>query len=338
MKIETNMRKIKAGTAVVAVCLVMPFAAMFLFASNPDKDSEKIIPQSVEKRLKKDSNGLSNVNIAGKEAQKWSWINPDDKIKVTWTAEQAFKDAKNYVVGYKPRQLEALKMYQRVLDANPSRLLELHVKLSMGSRMMILYNLGLGETDMHDEALKWYELLVHDFNDLGNHTDMMTAKIHLGDIYCWSNYGINELKKASDLCLQVINVPEKDIIFDNESEVRFNLENINIAQAPGGRPGTQRSETTNQKYRQRLLEQRQKVINENRLVAIQSLIRKQYVPGFPQEVFLERLKLLKQERPDDKLYQETLEAKIQDYNKILESSHSVFQGLLKEGLKDSNLP
>jgi hypothetical protein len=208
-------------------------------------------------------------------------------------------------------------MYQRVLDAKPNRLLELHIKLSMGSRMMILYNPNLGETDMHDEALKWYELLVHDFNDLGNHTDMMTAKIHLADVYCWSNYGINELKKASDLCWQVINIPEKDIIFDNQTEERLNLENIKIAQAPGGPPGVRRPEAINQLYRQRLLEQRQEVVNRNRIVAIQTLIRTQYIRGSTYEEYLERLRLLKQKRPDDKLYQETIEAKIQEVNKTI---------------------
>ena len=141
------------------------------------------------------------------EPTKWSWIDPNNKKEVTWSAEQAFEDATNYVEGDKLRQLEALKMYQRVLDANPPRLLELHIRLTMGSRMMILYNPDLGETDMYEEALKWYEKLVHDFNDLGNHTDMMTAKVHLGNLYCWNNYGIAEAQKASDLYMEVINIP-----------------------------------------------------------------------------------------------------------------------------------
>ena len=271
--------------------------------------------------------GISEPNIsvivtAQNKSAKWSWIDPNDKKEVTWTAEEALKEAIKYVEGAQPRQLEALKMYQRVLDANPTRLMELKVRLSMGSRMMILYNPGLGEKDMYDEAFKWYKLLVYDFNDLGNHTDMMTAKVHLGDLYCWSKYGINELKKASDLCLQVINIPERDIIFDNQTEVRFNFENINIAQAPGGKPGTQRPETLNLMYRKRLLEQRQEVVNRYRLAAIQSFIRKQHLPDMSPEAYLERLKTLKQERPDDKLYQETFEAKIQDITKVLQMLNS----------------
>jgi tetratricopeptide (TPR) repeat protein len=270
----------------------------------------------------------------------WSWIDQDVKKEATWTADEAFHEATKYVEGAKPRQREALKMYQRVLDAKPSRQMELKVRLTMGSRMMILYDPSLGETEMYDEALKWYEQLVHDFNDLGNHTDLMTAKIHLGDLYCWRHYhGISEAKKASALCLEVIKIPEKDIIFDNPLENGLNLEYIKNAKAPGSRrSGTQGpSEIANQLNRQHLLERRQEVINRYRRVAIQSLIAKQSISGFPYEAYLERLLLLKKERPDDQLYQKMLDDKIREITKILVGNHSDFEGVLKKGLNGGNV-
>jgi hypothetical protein len=341
MKTKMNMRKIIVGMEAVLLCLLIACAAVFLFASNPSKDSEKIIPQSVEKQLNKDTNDITEITIADKVAQKWSWIDfikwswidQDVKKEVTWTAEEAFEDATNYVHGAKPKQLEALKMYQRVLDAKPSRQMELKVRLTMGARMMILYDPSLGEHEMYSEALKWYELLVHDFNDMGNHTDLMTAKIGLGDLYGWrrQNYGIAEANKATALCLEVIKIPENDIIFDNKNEDRYNLDKIQNAKAPGGRGGGSRVspglEFVNQSYRQELLEQRQEVINRYRLTAIQSLISNF---GQPYEKYLERLISLKKERPDDQLYQKMLDDKIQEVLKTLLNIHSGFpSGLLK---------
>jgi hypothetical protein len=335
MKTKMNMRKIIVGMEAVVLCLLMACAAVFLYASNPSKDSEKIIPQSVEKQLNKDSNDITEITIADKVAQKWSWINPDDKIEVTWTAEEAFQDAKNYVNGAKPRQLEALKRYQRVLDAKPSRQMELHVRLTMGARMMILFDPSLGETEMYGEALKWYELLVHDFNDLGNHTDMMTAKNFLADLYRFSGKyrfsgnGIAEANKATALCLEVIKIPENDIIFDNQIEQGLNLEDIKNAKAHGFRlqESSWASEIANQVNRQHLLERRQEVINRYRFAAIQSLISNS---GQPYEKYLERLTSLKKERPDDQLYQKMLDDKIQEVLKTLLNIHSGFpSGLLK---------
>jgi hypothetical protein len=266
---------------------------------------------------------------------KWSWIDENDKKEVTWTADEAFQDATNYVHGAKPKQLEALKMYQRVLDAKPLRQMELHIRLTMGSRMMILYDPSLGEHEMYSDAFKWYEQLVHDFNDMGNHTDIMTAKIHLGDLYCWRpSHGIAEAQKASALCWEVINIPENDIIFDSQLEQGLSLEKIKNAHAPGSRAGPQAT----QKWRQHLLEQRQEVVNRYRLTAIRSLITKQNISGFPREVYLERLISLKKERLDDQLYQQMLDNKIQEVSKTLVSSHSEFEEVQKEGLKSLNNP
>ncbi len=146
----------------------------------------------------------SSVNTPTKndnlESTKWSWIYTNDKKQVTWTAEQAFEDATRYAEGDKARQLEALKMYQRVLDA------------------------------------------------------------------------------------------------------------------------------------------RQREIDRYRRVAIRSLITKQYISGFPPEAYLERLKLLKQERSDDKLYQEILDAKIQEVSKTLAESHSEYDDVLLEGQKGGGTP
>jgi Leucine-rich repeat (LRR) protein len=285
-------------------------------------DKNASFPESVSSII-----SIENIDLTtliGKENNskpiRWSWIDPNDKKEVTWTAEEAFQDATNYLNGKQRRQHEALKMYQRVLDAKLSRQMELKTRLTMGDCMTIYYDSSLGEFEMCNEAFQWYKLLVRDFNDLGNHTDLMTAKIRLAHLYyCQPRYGIIELQKASALCLEVIRIPENDIIFDNELEVGYNFENIKNAKVPGGRSGPQGpSEQAKQHTQQRLLEMRQEVINRYRRLAIQALISGQHISSdFPPEAVVERLKLLKKERPDDQLYQQMLDDKIQEVSKTL---------------------
>jgi tetratricopeptide (TPR) repeat protein len=277
----------------------------------------------------------------------WSWIDPYDNKEVTWTAEQAYEEAKRYVEGEKPTQLEALKMYQRVLDANPPRSLALYVKMVMGCRMAILYNPEFNEDIMYDEALKWYKKIIYDYNDLGNHYDLMVAKIHLGDLYCMGDYGVAEAQKASELCMEIIEVPEDEIIFDEPRLSYLNMDRILKAEAPIGRvagfdPNSEilakLIEERNKGYRKTLLIQRESEINSLRTAAMRSLTYKQYVPGFPHEAYLKRLEILKQQRPDDKLYQESLDAKIKDVSESLENNRSKFDEVFEEGLKNDEAP
>ncbi len=313
MKLGKSM-KIKIAFSLIVSTGILVLAGFFLFRAGQGKKTYTITEPNVLK------NTITKDDYL--ESTKWIWIDPNDKNEVTWTAEQAYQEAKSYVEGNKPEQLQALKMYQRVLDAKPSRLLELHVKLIMGSRMMILFDPGLGESDMYDEAFKWYKKLVYDFNDMGNHTDMMTAKVHLGDLYCWTTHGIAEAQKASVLCMEVINVPEKDIIFDNPQNVALNFDNMSkkvddfidkkfpplLVPAP---EADKMRERIRQERLQMAMKSRQGEIDRYRLAAIRSLITKQSGTG-PRDTYIERLRALKQKRPDDKLYQETIDAKIQE--------------------------
>ena len=281
----------------------------------------------------------------GKGSAGWSWLDPTDNREVTWTAEQAFKEATEYVLGKKPRQAQALRLYQRVLDANPSRTLELHVRLTMGARMTVLYNPGLGEDSLFDEALRWYKQIVLDFNDWGNHHDLMVAKIHLGDLYCMGDYGMPEVQKATDLCWEIIEVPEQEIVFDEQRQSKFNLDRIAKAEAPIGRRLdsnghllTKPTEEMNEKFRQVLLKKRETEFQRIRRSAIRAMTRKQHIPGFPLEVKYKRLLVLKQKRPDDQLYQETLEAMIQKFVERHKDLKSDFNAVLEEGLDGGNIP
>jgi hypothetical protein len=60
METRPNERKFRAGTAAIAFCLVMPFTALFLFASNPTNSSERIIRETIGKQLNKDPDRLTD--------------------------------------------------------------------------------------------------------------------------------------------------------------------------------------------------------------------------------------------------------------------------------------
>jgi hypothetical protein len=260
----------------------------------------------------------SEARHEGKYSPRWSWLSSDDTGEVTWTAEEAFEKATQYVLGEQPTQREALRHYQRVLATDAPRELELHVKLTMGARMTILYNPDLGEDSLDDEAIRWYEQIVDDFNDWDNHHDLIVAKIHLGDLYCMRNHGLAEVQKATDLCWQVIGVPKEEIVFDNPEYDGFNMDSILSAKAPGrfissdGKP-MEPPESANERHREFLLRQREEQTDRLRLAAIRSLAYKQQIPAFPVEVAIERLLQFKQERPDDQLYQDTLSGIIEDF-------------------------
>jgi hypothetical protein len=188
----------------------------------------------------------------------------------------------------------------------------------MGARLTILYNPDLGEDSVDHEALGWYEQILSDFQDLHNHHDYLVAQIHLGDLYC-SLKGRVGVPQAEALYRGVIEVPEKEIVFDDPRQAEFNLDRIAVAKAPLGRQvdGLGRliaepTEEMNLVHREGLLQARAEQIALLRRAAIRALAYKQAEVGFP-AVTLARLRHLKQERPDDGLYQQTLQGCIEDF-------------------------
>jgi protocatechuate 3,4-dioxygenase beta subunit len=182
----------------------------------------------------------------------------------------------------------------------------------MGARLTILYNPDLGEQSLDAEALRWCQRIIEDFKDWPNHHDLMVAKIYLGDLYCSRN-GREGLGKATRLYWDVIEVPEDEIVFDDPETANLNLDKIAIAKARVGRQIdakgrflTEPTEEMNMDHREVLLSRRRESTRALRLAAIRALGYKQGVPGDRQKT-RERLLELKQRRPDDKLYQETLD-------------------------------
>lgn len=249
-----------------------------------------------------------------KPAIKWSWLGNSAKNEEVGSWETALEDANNYVAGKDPTQNEALRRYQRVLDAHPPREVELHVKLTMGARMVILYNPGLWERSRSAEAVRWYETMIEDFKDCSNHHDLMVAKIHLGDLYCLEDAraGVN---RASALYWSVIEVPEGQILFDDPEYLRYNPDQIEKAQAPMSKrtPIEDVPKTIvdqfNARYREELKQERAHYTTRIRRAAVKALAYKQAEPGFP-GVTRQRLLALQGLRPDDKQYQEALSAVI----------------------------
>ncbi|UCG49949.1 MAG: hypothetical protein JSU94_09220, partial [Phycisphaerales bacterium] len=311
----------------------------------PGKGAALPVPQATD--LPQGSAAENNAEQSTRTADpvRWSWRDSTGGGQVAWTAQGAFEEATKYVLSEQPRQRQALSLYQRVLDANPPRQLELHVKLTMGARMTALYDPDLGEDSLDEEAIRWYERIVQDFNDWRNHHDLMVAKIHLGELGCMGDYGITDVHKATDLCRQVIEIPENDIVFDDAELAHLNLDNIAGAKAPVGRrvDATGRllkepTEQMNQEYRQHLLEQRQQAIDNLRRAAVRALANMQHIPGFPPEVKLKRLLSLKQERPDDRLYQETLDAAIKRFVESHRDVTSGYEQVLDEAIDVPEVP
>jgi len=188
----------------------------------------------------------------------------------------------------------------------------------MSARLSILYNPMLGEQSLDAEALRWCQRIIEDFKDWPNHHDLMVAKIHLGDLYCSRN-GREGMGKATRLYWDVIEVPEDEIVFDDPETANLNLDKIAIAKARVGRQIdakgrflTEPTEEMNMDHRKQLLSRRRESTQPLRLAAIRALGYKQGVPGDRQKT-RQRLLELKQRRPDDKLYQETLNAILRDF-------------------------
>ena len=243
---------------------------------------------------------------------KWSWIGPAREATEAANWREALEKAEKYALG-EPRQQEALRLYQAVLDASPPREIALHVKVIMGARLTVLYNPDLGEQSLDAEALRWCQRIIEDFKDWPNHHDLMVAKIHLGDLYYIRN-DREGMGKAARLYWDVIEVPEDEIVFDDPKKANLNLDKIAVAKSSVGRQLdakgrllTEPTEEMNMEYREVLLSRRRESTQPLRLAAIRALAYKQGVRGDTQKT-RQRLLELKQRRPDDKLYQETLDA------------------------------
>ncbi|MHC4647130.1 MAG: M56 family metallopeptidase, partial [Planctomycetota bacterium] len=269
-----------------------------------------------------DTDGLWEGHSDG-GAYQWSWLDPhEDESEVTWTAEKAFETAAKYDSGdggERPRQRKALRLYQRVLDANPSRLLELRAKARMGIRMTQGYDSELGENSLDAEAVRWYEQMLQDFKDWGAHQHLLEARVRLGDVYFMGPYGQSGVEKAMDLYWEVINVPEEQVVFDEPRSAYLNLENIAKAKAKGRFVGFVGSdgklmeppESANRIYRQRLLKQRKSFIDGIRRSAIWAITNKLGDKRLgPPGKKLDRLLELKRKRPDDKYFQQILDGVI----------------------------
>ncbi len=253
-------------------------------------------------------------------AYQWSWLDTQGDEEVTWTAEQAFETAAKYDSGdggERPGQKKALRLYQRVLDANPPRVLELRTKARMGIRMTQAYDSELGETSLDEEAVRWYEQMLQDFKDWSAHQHLLEARVRLGDVYFMGPYGQASVEKAMYLYWEVINVPEEQVIFD-EPLANLNLENIAKAKAKGRFAGSEGRlmeppESANIKHRQWLLKQRKSFIDGIRRSAIWAITNKLGDKRLgPPGKELDRLLELKRKRPDDKYFQEILDGVIRD--------------------------
>ena len=210
-----------------------------------------------------------------------------------------------------------MRLYQAVLDASPPREIALHVKVIMGARLTVLYNPDLGEQSLDAEALRWCQRIIEDFKDWPNHHDLMVAKIHLGDLYYIRN-DREGMGKAARLYWDVIEVPEDEIVFDDPKKANLNLDKIAVAKSSVGRQLdakgrllTEPTEEMNMEYREVLLSRRRESTRALRLAAIRALAYKQGVRGDTQKT-RQRLLELKQRRPDDELYQETINAIMRD--------------------------
>jgi len=176
------------------------------------------------------------ANAGAKEhaSAPWSWQVPADVPPKGQTWRQALDAATQYALG-KPSREQALRLYQRVLDARPPREIELHVRLIMSARLAVLYNPYLGETPLPEEALRWTEDTLKDFADLWTHHDLVVAKIHVANLLNKADKAGRD--RARKLLWAVVTVPDEDIVFDDPDYTELNMDKItNRSLAPPETP------------------------------------------------------------------------------------------------------
>ena len=128
------------------------------------------------------------------------------------------------------------------------------------------------------------------------------------------------VEKATPLLREVIEVPENDIVFDNPEYASLNMDSIAKAMPFDGRwigaDGRRllRPPAKAIALVERVLLQNREVETRGlRRAAIRALAHWQWERDLPLRIVYDRLVLLKQKRPDDRLYQETLHAFIEDF-------------------------
>lgn len=225
--------------------------------------------------------------------------------------DKALSEATEYALSDRPERQQCLDLYRRVLELSPPRDVELHVRLTMGARMTILYDPELGESSQDEAAIPLYESIIKDFADYSNHHDLMVAKLHLGDLYRIVK-GKDGIPQAETLYREVIDGPLGQMVFDDPKNVMYNLDEIAKAVSPPARYFGPNgivplvTEEMNVAHRNLLMERRNRRIESLRKSAIMQLAQARMDFGSA-EISLQRLNALKAEKPDDQLYQDTID-------------------------------
>lgn len=240
----------------------------------------------------------------------------EDEQMPLW--QTAMNKATAYANSKKPEREYLLQLYRQVLDSNPPSNIQLHVRLEIGARMTILYDPELGEEGLEAGAIPWYESIVKDFADWDNHHDLMVAKIHLGDLYRIVERE-DGVPKAEALYWEIVSVPVQDVVFDDPDFEEYNVAEIERSLAP---PGTRFSfdshgvvqqaptEEMNLRHREELYRKRSTHVDALRKAAVRALANARTDSKAPERT-LYQLNDLKAQRPDDELYQETVDGAIQ---------------------------
>ncbi|MBN1975147.1 MAG: hypothetical protein JW787_16005 [Sedimentisphaerales bacterium] len=200
----------------------------------------------------------------------------------------------------------------------------LYARLMMSAPLSGPYNPYLSTESFRAEAVPLLEQMEKDFEKSQSHEVMMLAKIQLGKLYCLGHFGTEEFEKAASLWWEVVNVPEEKIVFDLPGHLHLNLDviakaraNVKIAGLPDDEAQRQAMierihQTVDLKHRERLLEERQSVIESLRIAAIRQLTYDLVEPERRMRT-RDRLMFLKQQRLDDSFYQKTIDDILQDF-------------------------
>ena len=245
-----------------------------------------------------------------------------------WNVFQDHLDTvRRYIRENRPTEQQALRLWQEMLDADPPQSEALLVRLMMSAPLSAPYNPGLSLESFRDGAVPWLEQLVQGFGDCHSHEAMMLAKIQLGKLYCSGQYSAAEFEKATTLWWEVVNVPEKEIVFDDPRHAHLNLDAIAKARGNVRIGGLPEDEVQRQamiesvhlevdrKHRERLREERRNVAESLRVAAMRQLTYDFAERGVSRRRTRQRLLFLKRQRRDDRFYQETIDKILRDFDR-----------------------
>lgn len=256
--------------------------------------------------------------------ESWSWnlLGPSGEVLEADTWEEAFAAIDHFASSEEATQLEVLRKYQSLLDRGDlPREVEANVRLRMGAHLIAQYNAAKGEESRDEEAIRWYRDLLTRFNGWENHSSVMRARIHLGNLYDRNNTGGPAASKS--LYQRVLDVPAEEIVFDHPEKQRFNVNHIEAAKAPrAGRAAAflspEQSEfwdQRDQEHQRDLWGQRMYEIDWIRQGAAKSLAYLYIEPGLG-FVTRERLQGLKDSRPDDPVFQQAVQKVYDWYDEV----------------------